>query len=278
MIKAIEKFMNKPELYLPGTNKIFWTDDHISKHLLEAHLSQNTDASSRKLEFIDDSVQWITQVIPPTEFPKLLDLGCGAGLYAERFSKYGYDVTGIDFSQRSINYAKEQSMLNKSNINYLYQDYLTIDFESQFDVVTLIYCDFGALSDNDRKILLQKAYKSLKPNGKFILDVFTLNVFCDKKEEKVWSYFENGGFWSPQPHICLEANYLYHKNNTELRQYIIQTDEKTECYNIWEHYFSKDDLIKELKSVGFKLVELYDDISGKNYSEESQTLCGIFSK
>ena len=103
----------------------------------------------------------------------LLDLGCGPGLYAERFANADYAVTGVDFSKRSITYANTQIQINSSNIKYYYQDYLEIDFCEEFEIITIIFCDFGALSALDRKILLNKIYKALKPNGKFILDVFS---------------------------------------------------------------------------------------------------------
>ena len=98
------------------------------------------------------------------QFQQLLDLGCGPGVYAERFNKAGYKVTGIDFSKRSIEYAKQQTLLNKSNIGYHYQNYLTIDYMEQFDVVTLIYCDYAVLPITERRILLEKVYQALKPN------------------------------------------------------------------------------------------------------------------
>jgi 2-polyprenyl-3-methyl-5-hydroxy-6-metoxy-1,4-benzoquinol methylase len=38
----------------------------------------------------------------------LLDLGCGPGLYAERFSRAGVKIVGLEISQRSLDYASEQ--------------------------------------------------------------------------------------------------------------------------------------------------------------------------
>ena len=130
MFNDLKKFMIKPELYAPGASA-FWDDEHISKGMLEAHLNPNLEAASRKHEFIDESVKWIESIAPSSQYRELLDLGCGPGLYAERFSNIGYSVTGIDFSKRSIAYAKEQTLLNKSEIEYRYQNYLAIDYEGK---------------------------------------------------------------------------------------------------------------------------------------------------
>jgi SAM-dependent methyltransferase len=276
MFNELKKYITKPELYAPSTNK-FWDDEHISKGMLEAHLNPNWDAATRKPEFLDKSVSWISKIAPPSQYKFLLDLGCGPGLYAERFSSAGYAVTGVDFSKRSIAYAKEQTSLNKSNIKYLYQNYLTIDYKVQFDVITLIYCDYPALSIMDRLVLLREVYQALKPNGKFIFDVFT--PLMRKDESRSWYFCEGGGFLSEEPHICLDSVYQYDdEDKTELRQSIVITKETVDCYNIWDHFFTKEALLSEIQIVGFNTFEFYGDIAGKDFSDTGETLCGVITK
>ena len=151
-------FLKKPDIDSLRENSMYntlWDDDHISKGMLEAHLNPDWDAATRNHAFLDKSVKWISEIAPPSRFKKLLDLGCGPGLYAERFVKTGYSVTGIDFSKRSIEYAKEQTKCNGSGIEYHYQNYLSLDYTEEFDLVTLIYCDYAALSVSDR--IMQKS-------------------------------------------------------------------------------------------------------------------------
>lgn len=276
MFNQLSDFSKKPKLYAPSTDK-FWDDDHISKGMLEAHLNPDWNAATRKHDFVDKSVRWITSIAQPAQFQQLLDLGCGPGIYAERFHKAGYTVTGIDFSKRSIEYAQEQTLLNKSNIQYYYQNYLTIDYTEQFDVITLIYCDYAPLSITDRLILLRKVYQALKPNGKFIYDVFT--PLMRKEENHSWYYSEESGFWNQKPHFCLNSVYQYDdEDNTELRQSIVLTEDTINCYNIWDHYFTKEKLISEIQPIGFNILEFYGDIAGQEFSDTGETICGVFTK
>ena len=276
MFNELKKYTTKPKLYAPSTNK-FWDDEHISKGMLAAHLNPNWDAATRKPEFLDKSVNWISEIAPSSQYKLLLDLGCGPGLYAERFNSAGYSVTGVDFSKRSIAYAKEQTLLNKSTIEYHYQNYLTIDYIEQFDLITLIYCDYAALSITDRLILLRKVYQALKPNGKFIFDVFT--PLMKKKESRSWEYYKESGFFSEKPHICLESVYHYDdEDNTELRQSIVITEEAVNCYNIWDHFFTKEALLSEIQTAGFGTFEFYGDIAGKEFSDSGETICGVLTK
>ncbi|HCS74547.1 MAG TPA: class I SAM-dependent methyltransferase [Clostridiales bacterium] len=276
MFNELKKHVIKPPLYSQSTNK-FWDDEHISKGMLEAHLNPNWDAATRKPEFLDKSVSWISKIAPPPQYNSLLDLGCGPGLYAERFNAAGYAVTGVDFSKRSIAYAKEQASFNKSNIDYHYQNYLTIDYLEQFDVITLIYCDYAALSITDRLILLKKVYQALRPNGKFIFDVFT--PLMRKDESRSWYYCEENGFFSEKPHICLESVYQYDDaDSTELRQFIVITEDNVDCYNIWDHFFTKEVLQSEIQTVGFSKFEFYGDVAGTGFLDTGETICGVFTK
>ncbi len=277
MLKRLVQFLNKPKLYAPSTNQ-FWNDKYISKFVLDSHLNPSVEAASRNPGFIDKSVSWIARTAPPSQYQKLLDLGCGPGLYAERFSRADYTVTGIDFSERSIEYAKKQAVIHNRSISYLCQDYLEIAYNNYFDIVTLIYCDFGVLSTWDRATLMSSVYRGLKPGGKFILDVFTLVQHQGKKETSEWKYHPDNGFWSNQPHLCLNSFYRYDEDNTVLQQTIVVDENGVECYNIWEHCFTKEDLLSEAKAAGFDQYELYGDVSGAVLDEKGNILCAVFTK
>ncbi len=105
MIDKLFAFLKRPVLW-QRSSEPFWDHEHISKGMLEAHLNPDFEAASRKHSDIERSVQWLSTVI--VKDGKILDLGCGPGLYTKPLSEMGYDVTGIDYSKRSIAYAKSQ--------------------------------------------------------------------------------------------------------------------------------------------------------------------------
>jgi 2-polyprenyl-3-methyl-5-hydroxy-6-metoxy-1,4-benzoquinol methylase len=65
---------------------------------------------------------------------RLLDLGCGPGLYAERFSRAGVKIVGLEISQRSLDYASEQEQKAGLEIEYRCRNFLTMDYREEFDV------------------------------------------------------------------------------------------------------------------------------------------------
>lgn len=275
----------KPPLYAPSTAP-FWDDEHISKQMLAAHLNPKMDAASRNHAFIGQSVRWIASICgigaseSLTNQPKsvkLLDLGCGPGIYAERLTKVGFSVTGIDFSRRSIEYAQNSAKEQKLDITYRYMNYLTLDDASEFDVAIMIYCDFGVLSREDRATLLKRVFRALKPGGLFIFDANTKEYLVDYREGRTTEFFESG-FWSAEPHICIESNYLYPETNNYLDQYVVITDTKCECYNTWNQIHDESTIKTELVNAGFTAKAYYDDVAGNPLSNQSKTLCAIAAK
>ena len=274
--KIIDFLKNQPMLYAESDDA-FWDDEHISKHMLAAHIDPDCDNASRKQDGIINSVNWIAELCGGAEKKKLLDLGCGPGIYAELLTEKGFQVTGIDFSKRSINYAIDSSEKKNLNITYHYQNYLNINYKEEFDVVILIYCDLGVLSPENRSILLRKIYQALKPGGILILDVFN-EPYINSFEEVQSASYQPGGFWSPLPYAVIQRNQYYKESRNTLEQYLVITEENCKCYNIWNQIYTKNSLDKEVTEAGFKSVCFFDDVQGNAYTGLANTICGMFGK
>jgi hypothetical protein len=76
-LKRLEQITQKPPLYEKGNSEM-WNDDHISKYLLETHLSQDSDLASRRKPAIEKTVGWIIERLGK-ENAKILDLGLRPG-------------------------------------------------------------------------------------------------------------------------------------------------------------------------------------------------------
>lgn len=162
----------KPRLFEPGEPR-FWNDPHISKSMLAAHLNPHHDAASRMPEKIDSTVRHLLDSGVLTPGMKLLDLGCGPGLYAERLCRAGIHVTGLDISQRSIDYAKKHAAQSGMDIEYRCMDFFDMDYTGEFDAVIQIYGELCVFSDEMRDKLLGLIRKALRQGGAFVFDVST---------------------------------------------------------------------------------------------------------
>lgn len=251
--------IQKPALYEKG-NAGMWEDEYISQHLLELHLNPDCDAASRKRSTIEQTVRWIGMHTDSTQ-RSVLDLGCGPGLYCELLAKYGYRVTGVDFSKRSIAYARESAARNGLTIAYLQENYLDLTFENEFDLVILIFCDFDVLVPDDRARLLKIIYRALRPGGVFIFD--TLNPKAPvamKIPGKTWEVAESV-FWKPGPYLALSETFHYEEASVILQQHIVCSDpDECSMYRFWTHYYGNDVLVSLLNEAGFTVEETCDDL------------------
>ena len=141
IIPQLLQLQEKPDPFAPG-EPLFWDDLHISSQMLAVHLNPEIDTASRKAETIERSVNWLIKTLGLKTGASLLDLGCGPGLYASRFARAGYRVTGVDYSHRSIEYASNTAKENNLEIIYRYENYLELKDENQYDAAFLIYGDF----------------------------------------------------------------------------------------------------------------------------------------
>ncbi|PJJ27241.1 class I SAM-dependent methyltransferase [Lacrimispora celerecrescens] len=276
MFKSLIPLLERPPLYTKTTVP-FWDDEHISKQMLKAHLDPGFEGASRKLAFIDKSATWIKEIAPPSKYRQLLDIGCGPGIYAERYAQMGYQVTGIDFSKRSINYAIESAKKRNLDIQYLYQNYLTMDLNRNYDFSTMIYCDYGALSTADRQMVMTAVYRHLKPGGRFLLDVFSMAKYKDFEEKQTWEICQDGGFWHKENYIAFNGCYRYPENAT-LEQTSIVFDTGAISYYLWNTCFTKEMLMKEAADAGFKVCEVFGDVAGSTYRTDSITISILLEK
>jgi ubiquinone/menaquinone biosynthesis C-methylase UbiE len=256
----------------------FWDNEHISNMMLKAHLNPNWDAASRKPETIDATCRWLQTTLEYQPGDRLLDLGCGPGLYTTRFQEQGLSVTGIDFSKRSLNYAKEQATKHQQSIEYHYMNYLEMDYHVAFDLITLIYCDFGVLSELGRSQLLSKIHRGLKTGGHFAFDVWSSGNNELTAVYKNWFIHEKQGFWKPTPHLELVNKQFYDTNLVSLKQHlIVEEDTVVSVYNLWAQCYTVESISALLRAHGFEVVSITGDLTGAAY-EASSKLIGIIAK
>lgn len=257
-MKKISKIVNDVKPYDKGTANM-WTDDYISKQLLELHINPEVNIASRKEENIDKTIHWMLEQLRLKQ-GHVLDLGCGPGLYTEKLAKKGYAVTGIDFSENSIEYAKRKALESNLDVKYSCMDYLDIDFKEEFDLVIMIYCDFGVLSIEEREIFLNKVYGALKPNGLFIFDALNQDAVDNLKFQKNWEFSE-GGFWQDKPYLYLSQSSHFPEKKAIVEENIIIDEEGNhKVYRFWNHYFDEGDIMSIFEKHGFKEVSSFKSI------------------
>lgn len=271
-IGRLRELCRRPEPFVPG-EPLFWNDPHISLQMLESHLQPDSDGASRKRETIERTVNWLHTLLPIPADAKVIDLGCGPGLYCTRMHQLGWNVTGMDYSQRSIAYAKQAAEQAGHDIRYIYQDYLTLDHQEQYDAALLIYYDIGVFDDQRRDQVIERTRLALKPGGYFVFDVVTAKgAQMVKQVGRRWQAADSG-FWRPGPHLVLQETFHYPEVAAWVDQYVVvDQNGGTAVYRNWDHYYTPEAICPALERLGFEVVAIYGDLMGTPLDAQSAAL------
>ena len=252
------KSASRPSIYTPGTVTM-WDDEHISEQLLAVHLNPDIDLASRKSTTILATIDWLeNSFLQPGS--AILDMGCGPGLYTEHLARRGHRVSGVDISANSIRYAQEIAEKNGLNINYRNLDYMDLDDREDYDLILMIFTDFGVLVPENRKRLLTNTFRALKPGGIFCFDFLNSSYPIAETGSRDWEKC-NGGFWRQGPYLVLQEKHYYPDQNVCLSQHIVTDDnEETSIYRFWTHAFKHDQVREFIGAHGFSGCSFHENI------------------
>ena len=260
----------------------FWTDPHIAQRVLTAHLDPNTDDASRRPEIVDLTVSQILHQLDacsdrPVSGARVLDLGCGPGLYAEKFAAAGHRVTAVDISSVALEHARASARRRGLEIEYLEEDMLRLELPGPFDLVTVIYGEFCALTDSERSRFLRKVLGWLRPGGLFAFDVFTERYARRVRDGNDWYVGARGGFWAADRHLVLEQTFHYPERSASVARYtIVAEDGSWKQYNVWWRHYDRAEIRQIVASAGFETQQLFGSLWGEEIRDGDEWI-GVFA-
>lgn len=215
--------VSPPQPWAEGDN-IPWNEPGFSERMLKEHLTQNHDAASRRSDKIDRHVAWIHGALLNKTPARILDLGCGPGLYANRLARLGHTCTGIDYSPASVAYARQQAAAEGLACTYRHEDLREAYFGADFDLAMLLYGETNVFKRQDIVLILRKAALALRPGGRLVLEPHQFWFLRQLGgRESSWTASE-GGLFSPAPHLMLEESFWDETSQTyTARFYIVDT-------------------------------------------------------
>ena len=115
---------------------------------------------------------------------KVLDVGCGEGFYSIYLAKKGFEVVGIDISEKAIKYAKQNAKNSGVKIKFLVMDVVDLrKLDEKFDFI-LEWALLHSIMTEKRKEYLQNIKDILNPEGKYL-------SVCFNEKDPIYSYFSN---------------------------------------------------------------------------------------
>jgi SAM-dependent methyltransferase len=190
---------------------------------------------------------------------RILDLGCGTGNHALRLAERGYEVVGVDRSQRMLDHLRKKAdgLLKGIKPSFYCGDICTLELKEQFDVALMMFAVLGYQIEN-RNVLsaLGSARRHLHMGGLLVFDLwYGPAVLTERPSErlKVISTTKGRIFRFASG----ELDILNHTCNVNYRIWGLEGNhlvEETEETHIMRYFFPKElDLF--LECTNFSLVK-----------------------
>lgn len=237
--------------------KIPWHEPEFSARMLAQHLSQEHDWASRRQCVVLQQLACLAQILGPSP-KRVLDLGCGPGLYVQHLAQQGHRCTGVDFSPASIDHARQQASEAGLDIDYHLQDVRQYrPGNERFELVMMLFGELNVFRPEEARQLLRTAHSALADNGVLLVEVSTFAAVREQgSQPATWEALEQGLF-SAKPHLYLQAHAWDETTATASSRYSIidAATAQVEHYGSTSQAYRDEQYLMLLKDAGFSRVE-----------------------
>jgi len=256
--------VSPPEPWAEG-DKIPWHDPDFSRRMLREHLSQAHDAASRRAIIIDEHVAWIQREVLSNRSSRVLDLGCGPGLYSSRLAQRGHTCVGIDFSPASIEYARDFAQAQQLACDYRLGDVRRAEYGIGYDLAMFIFGEPNVFRPEDLQHILRKAYAALNEGGRMLLEVHTPEVVQRLGHQRATWYTLPQGLFSDRPHMVLFESFWDEAQRVAIERFYIVDAETAEVtpHSSSMQAYTDEQYRYALQIAGFTDITFYPSLIGR---------------
>ena len=154
---------------------------------------------------------------------KALEVGCGGGILSEEIAMMGFDTTGIDPSEHSLNIAVNHARVSGLNIKYEKGTGEALPYtDGSFDVV---FCCDVLEHVRDLPKVMAEISRVLKQGGVFVFDTLNRTFISKLVAIKIWQDWKHWAFFPPDLHVWemfikpKELKSLLLQNNFDFKEF-----------------------------------------------------------
>lgn len=247
-----------------------WDEPEFSGRMLREHLSQEHDLASRRSSRIESHGGWIEQTPLGGRRGRVLDLGCGPGLYLNRLARRGHRGVGIDFSPASIEHARTEATAERLDVRYVEADIRSADFGTAFDVVMLLYGQLNVFRRAEAASIVRRAFDALAPGGIFVTEPQRCgSVKRVGESDPSWSTGP-AGLFSDRPHLLLTERFWNETARTTTERFLVVdvADADVISHAFTTAAYTDREIVDLLAGAGFDDVRLEPSLAGEEEPDE----------
>ncbi len=228
-------------------NKIPWHDADFSERMLGIHLDQGSHMASRTLEVVGLHVAWLCDrlqaALGKTEGLRILDVGCGPGLYCHELARRGHTAIGFDFAPAPLRHAREVAERDGLDCTFHHADLTQLNDETlaqfgQVDAITFWFGEFNSFRRDVAAQFLKRLARVLEPGGLFVLEVQPYDGFV--RENATDWHLHAASPLCDGPHFWLQRHNWDETSQAEITVYWIidartgEAERFAQCHQAWK--------------------------------------------
>ena len=188
----------------------------------------------------------------------ILDLACGKGRHSIYLNKLGYDVVGVDLSEKNINYA---SQFENESLKFKVHN-MSEPYTDKFDAIFNLFTSFGYFSNENDNLNTIKAIKSnLTDKGIGVIDFMNVDYVINNLIPEETKEME-GIIFNIKRYIKDGFIFKDIKFNHENKDFFFTERVKAISLSDFESYFEKTDI---------NLLSIFGDYKLQKFNKESSS-------
>jgi ubiquinone/menaquinone biosynthesis C-methylase UbiE len=230
-----------------------------------ARVAADDERTRREAEFIRTQL-----ALEPGDY--VLDLACGSGRHALAIAPHVGRVLGLDRTASMIEEARRRAVdLAVANVEFEQQDMRELDSDGEFDAAYNYFTAWGYYDYETNLDVLRRVLKSLKPGGKFLLEILNRGAVLRKFRAVDWNRVDE------KTVALFERRFDFATGRMHSKYTYLTGAEKSEVEI--DHYVpASDALIRHFADAGFSDVRLVAATDGGEVTLDTWRIAVIGSR
>lgn len=216
-----------------------------------------------------DEVDFILDYLKSNPIHNVIDFGCGNGRHTLEFACRNFHATGIDYSPRNIQVARQsaEKMGTTLDIQFVEGDCRNYNLTESADLALCLYDVVGSfIQEKDNLDIIHNIYNHLNPHGILVLSVMNLELTSHIALHKVSNVSQHldalatlkpnrimqksGNIFDPNYFLLeTDSGVVYRKEQFE------NDEELSAEYVIRDKRYSRNEICSLLTSANFRILE-----------------------